>query len=471
MGKLLVGRSFEKAQLRKLYNSGKTEFVAIYGRRRVGKTYLVKEFFNNEFDFYFTGIYKGSKTEQLNEFWRQLTEYSNQKLPKFKNWFDALAMLKDYIETLSHKDRILIFLDELPWIDTQKSEFLRAFEYFWNSYASANKKIMMIVCGSATTWMRDKLFGNKGGLYNRMTQTMYLAPFNLAETEEYLKCNGLALNRYQILEAYMILGGIPLYLSMLEKEFSLSQNIDRLFFYDNAKLKTEYNFLFSSLFKESTICKNVIELLAQKAIGMSRLEIKESLKIPDGGKLSYILNDLIDSDFIRSYNSFGKKKREVIYQLSDLFSLYYLRYVKGYSGNDKNHWSNMTDSPSRRAWSGYAFEQVCLHHIWQIKNKLGILGVETNAFAYKNKDFQIDLLIDRRDQVINLCEMKFSQSEYTIDKRYDEHLRERREQFRILSGTKKSLYLTMVTTYGLKRNEYSGNIQNEIVTDDLFVAE
>ena len=468
MKQAVFGRKEEKDRLDKIYNSGKNEFVAIYGRRRVGKTYLIKEHFKSRLNFYYTGIYKATKAEQLREFTRMLSAAAGTKLARPKSWFDAFALLKDYIESLRKRQRILIFFDELPWMDTQKSEFLRSFEFFWNSYGSALPNLMMIVCGSATTWMRDKLFGNKGGLYNRMTNTMYLAPFSLAETEEFLKARGLAFNRYQILETYMILGGIPLYLSMLEKEFSLTQNVDRLFFSINAKLKSEYKFLFSSQFSESAMGKNIVELLAKKAVGMSRLEIKQALKIPDGGKLSSTLNDLIDSDFVRSYSAFGKKERETIYQLSDLFSLFYLRYVGGYSGNDEHHWTNMVDSPSKRAWSGYAFEQVCFHHVAQIKKKLGISGVEANVFSCKGNDFQIDMLIDRRDSVVNLCEMKFSLSEFEIDKDYDEHLRERRELFRAASKTKKSLYLTMITTYGLKQNQYSGNIQSEIVADDLF---
>ena len=468
MEKAIIGRRIEQQRLEQIYHSGKNEFLAVYGRRRVGKTYLIKQFFQNQFDFYFTGIYKGTKVEQLKEFTRQLSEVSHQQLKRPVSWFDAFALLKSYVESISYKNRILIFMDEVPWMDTPKSDFLKAFEYFWNGYASAQNHIMLIVCASATTWMRDKLFGNKGGLYNRMTNVMYLAPFTLAETEEYLISRSIVFNRYQILELYMILGGIPLYLSMLEKEFSLAQNVDRLFFVENAKLKSEYKFLFTSLFNESSMCKNIVELLAKKSVGMTRQEIINALNITSGGKLSEILKDLIDSDFVRTYNGLGKKERENIYQLSDLFSLFYLRYVAPYNGNDENHWSNMTDSPSKRAWSGYAFEQVCFHHIPQIKSKLGITGVESNVYSYKNADFQIDMLIDRRDQVINLCEMKFALSEFEIDKSYDEHLRHRRELFRSLTNTKKSLYITMITTYGLKKNLYSGNVQSEVTAEDLF---
>ena len=468
MGENLIGRRDEQHLLKQLYESGKAEFVAIYGRRRVGKTFLVKAYFNNDFDFYITGIYNGTKTEQLREFARKLSQYSGKDIAKPQTWFDAFDELQRYLQTLSDKKRVVLFFDELPWLDTQKSDFLRAFESFWNGFASTMPNIMLIVCGSATTWMRDKLIGNKGGLYNRMTSTMYLAPFTLGETEEYLQSMGIVFNRYQIIQAYMILGGIPLYLSMLEKKLSLSQNIDRLFFAKNAKLKSEYRFLFTSLFNESSACKNVVELLAKKSMGMTRAEIKSALKLPDGGKLTTVLNDLIDSDFLRAYHGIGKKERDVVYQLSDLFSLFYLRFVANYTGNDDSHWSNMEDSPVKRAWMGYAFEQVCFHHVRQIKQKLGILGVESNVYSFKNDDFQIDMLIDRRDQVINLCEIKFSLSEFAIDKDYDARLRNRREQFRTLSHTKKSLYITMITSYGLVRNQYSGNVQNEITGEDLF---
>lgn len=464
----IIGRIDEQEILRQRIASSSPELIAIYGRRRIGKTYLVRRYFDDKFSFYFTGIYQGTKKEQLSEFNRQLEYYSGRKQVAAKDWFDAFARLREYLETIGGNSSVVVFLDELPWMDTPKSRFIKAFEYFWNSWGASNNRLKMIVCGSATTWMRENVLSDKGGLYNRTTRSIYLAPFSLYETEQYLISRNIRWNRYQIAECYMVLGGTPLYLQMLESNLSFAQNVDNLFFKQNAPLAHEYDFLFRSLFKEATLHRQVIEILAKKASGMTRDEIMSSIKSEDGGSLTKALRNLCDCDFIRQYTAFGKKERGTIYQLTDLFSLFHLRYVKAYRGQDENHWQNMIDSPSRRAWSGYSFEQLCLHHVRQIKRKLGITGVQSDVCAWKGNGGQIDLLIDRRDQTINLCEMKFSQSEYEITKQYDEHLRERAESFRTATKTRKALHLTFVTTYGLKKNIYSGNIQSEVTLDDLF---
>lgn len=469
MADIIIGRTAEQAILRQRLDSGSPEFIAIYGRRRVGKTFLVRQYFNDAFSFYSTGIYQGTKSEQLGTFNRQLEYYSGRKWKLAKDWFDAFAQLREYLESISGGKPIVVFLDELPWMDTQKSRFLKAFEYFWNSWGATNNRLKLIVCGSATTWMRENVLSDKGGLYNRTTRSIYLAPFTLRETEQYLLSRGFNWNRYQIAECYMVLGGTPLYLQMLERDMSFSQNVDNLFFVQNAPLSREYDFLFRSLFKEATLHRQIIETLANKTMGMTRTEIMSVAEIEDGGALTKALRNLCDCDFIRQYTAFGKSERGTIYQLTDLFSLFHLRYVKGYRGQDEHHWQNMIDSPSRRAWSGYSFEQLCLHHIRQIKQKLGISGVQSDVCAWKGEGGQIDLLIDRRDQTINLCEMKFSQGEFEITKRYDEHLRERAENFRSETKTRKALHQTFVTTYGVKKNKYSGNVQSEVRLDDLFV--
>lgn len=412
---------------------------------------------------------RGQKKEQLGAFNRQLQYYSGHKWKMAKDWFEAFAQLREHLEAISGNKPIIVFLDELPWMDTPKSRFIKAFEYFWNSWGATNNRLKLIVCGSATTWMRENMLSDKGGLYNRTTRSLYLAPFTLHETEQYLLSRGIRWNRYQIAECYMVLGGTPLYLQMLERDLSLTQNIDHLFFIQNAPLSREYEFLFRSLFKEASLHRQIIETLANKAMGMTRTEIMAAAKIEDGGALTTALRNLCDCDFTRQYTAFGKSERGTIYQLTDMFTLFHLRYVKGYRGQDEHHWQNMIDSPSRRTWSGYSFEQLCLNHIRQIKQKLGISGVQSDICAWKGEGGQIDLLIDRRDQTINLCEMKFSQSEFEITKQYDKHLRERAETFRSATKTRKALHQTFITTYGVKKNMYSGTIQGEVKLDDLFI--
>ncbi len=365
-------------------------------------------------------------------------------------------------------------MDELPWLDTARSRFIKAFELFWNSWASDQPYIKLIVCGSATSWMISHILGNKGGLHNRVTRRIKLSPFSLAETEAFLRSMNIVWNRYQIAEAYMIMGGTPYYLQMLQKSYSLSQNIDYLFFSENAELRDEYSFLFKSLFNDSTIYRSTIELLSKKAKGMTRVEMMKALKLSEGGAFTEVLENLCNCDFIRKYSAFGKKERDVLYQLTDLFTLFYLRFVRNSNGRDEHLWSNMIDSTERRTWCGYSFEQLCLHHIPQIKIKLGINGIQSDVCSWTlpsgndHKGTQIDLLINRRDQIINLCEMKYSIKEFEITKQYNDEMQERRELFRKETKTKKALHLTMVTTYGLKDNPYYGMIQSQVTLDDLF---
>lgn len=477
MKQKIIGRKDEQELLRECYLSGKPEFVAIYGRRRIGKTFLVKQFFQEKFDFYFTGAYQASKKDQLFNFKMTLETYSGKKRKTPQTWLEAFFQLQDYLSSLGDKRKV-VFIDELPWFDTPRSNFISAIELFWNQWAS-DQNLMLVVCGSATSWMINKLLGDKGGLHNRVTRSIYLAPFTLGETEDFLNNNHIVFNRHQIIECYMMLGGTPYYLNMLQPKLSLAQNINKLFFEENGELKREFDFLFRSLFKDSKSYRKVIELLSQKAKGMTRQEIIQEGKISDNGKLTKILDDLCNCDFIRRFSPINKKQRNFIYQLTDLFSLFHLRYIKDSTGMDDTFWTDSIDSPSHRTWCGYAFEQVCLHHIKQIKRALGIEGVQTQVCAWsqpattdadgkKIPGAQIDLVIDRRDQTINLCEMKFSMSPFEITSSYLEHIIHRRELFRQATGTKKALHLTFITTYGVAKNAQYGMIQSEITMDDLF---
>jgi len=471
MNDKIIGREKEQQLLNACMESGQAEFIAIYGRRRIGKTFLVKQLYEDRFDFYMTGIFEGSLQDQLLIFNQALCQYADIYYPPVTTWYEAFIQLRQYLSGLK-KQQVLVFIDELPWLDTPRSNFIKALELFWNSWGSSQDRLKLIVCGSATTWMTNKLIGDKGGLHNRITRQIYLAPFTLHETEEYLKSKKIVWNRFQIIELYMILGGTPYYLSMLQNRLTLAQNIDELFFSATGELRKEYDFLFRSLFNDSNKYKNVIELLSEKNKGMTRKEIVEALKISDGGSLTQILDNLCHCDFIRPYYAFGKKERDVIYQLVDLYTLFYLKFVKGYHGYEEHYWSLMAETPSHRAWSEYAFEQVCLHHITQIKKAIGISGVLSNVCSWTGKDetggAQIDMIIDRRDQIINLCEMKYTDDVYEITKTYMDKMTWRKNLFRKITKTKKALHLTMITTYGLKQNAYSGLIQSEVRMDDLF---
>ena len=467
----IIGRKHEQDILAKCVESNKAEFIAIYGRRRIGKTYLVRQYFSDNFDFYATGVYKVPRAEQLKIWQKQLAKFSGKKRVRPNDWFEAFAQLQEYIETLEQKEKVIIFIDELPWLDTPKSGFIRALELFWNSWAAQRKGLKLIVCGSATTWMTNKLLGDKGGLHNRVTRPIRLAPFTLKETEDYLQSIDIEWERSEILNTYMILGGTPYYLSLLRPELSLRQNVDELFFSRDATLKTEYAFLFNSLFNQASLYMRVVETLATKLMGMTRTELVKQLNTTDNGTFTEVLDNLVKCDFLRRYQAFGKKGRDMLYQLSDMYTLFYLRFVKNYHGMNEHYWSNL-DAGKRNAWSGYAFEQVCILHISKIKQALGISGIASDvcSWYYRSTDHraQIDLVIDRSDKCIDLCEMKYCDRDYELKKDYVEYLKERRDLFRDVTKTTKTLRLTLITSSGIKPGKYLSSIQGRLTIDDLF---
>lgn len=364
------------------------------------------------------------------------------------------------------------FLDELPWMDTAQSGFISALEHFWNSWASARKDIVLIVCGSAAGWMISNLINSRGGLHNRVTHRIRLQPFTLHECELFFKSRQAVYDRYQIMLLYMVMGGIPFYLEQVGVSESAAQNINRLCFQQDGTLRDEFDNLYRSLFNKAEKHIAVIELLSKKAKGLTRQEIIDGAKFSTGGSVTRILYELGESNFIRKYAPYGNKEKNSLYQLTDCYSLFYLKWIKNSSVLDENTWINQLDSPAQRAWSGYAFEQACLAHINQIKKALGISGVQTVTSSWisnnSKQGAQIDLVIDRRDQVINICEMKFSINDYTIDKKYAAELKNKLTAFREETKTKKALFLTLITSFGLTKNTYTSLVQNELTMDVLF---
>lgn len=471
MTQKIIGRQAERALLDTCTRSDRAELVAVYGRRRVGKTYLVRQHFADKFAFYATGLYGGSTREQLRNFGEQLAAKSGSYAVTPHNWHDAFGMLRAHLESLGSKTAV-VFLDELPWFDTPRSRFVQELDYFWNSWGAQQTNLKLIVCGSAATWMLRNMVGAKGGLHNRLTHSIRLQPFTLKETEELLQSRHVNWDRYTLLECYAIFGGIPYYLSMLDGAQSLVQNVDRLLFAANGELRNEYKFVFRSLFENYGIYHRVVELLGKRNRGMTREQIQEGLKMGKGGVLTTALENLQNCDFIRKYTCFGKKQRNALYQLCDPLTLFHINFVAASTGLDENYWANMLDHPKRTAWLGYAFEQVCLAHLPQIKQALGIRGILTETSSWTGSDGetggQIDLVIDRRDRVVNLCEMKYALAPFEITKRYNELLRQRTELFRKVTKTTKSLNITLVTTFGVKQNAHAAIVGSQVVMDDLF---
>lgn len=471
---MIIGREYEQQRLLDFFKSEYSEFVAVYGRRRIGKTYLVKETFDYKFSFQHTGVQGGDKARQLSEFAQSLKNAGAVGGLKLKDWFEAFHALEDLLSKLPDGKKV-VFIDELPWMDTQKSGFVSALEHFWNGWATMRKDILLIVCGSAASWIVSKIVKNYGGLHNRLSAQLYLKPFTLHECELYVKSREINMTRRQILETYMVLGGVPYYWSFLQRRFSYSQNIDNMFFAEGAELRNEFDALYASLFKNPSPYVDLVTLLGKKKIGMTRNEIVKNFGKDTGGTLTTVLRDLELCGFLRAYNSIGKTAKDTVYQLIDNFTLFYFKFMQENRRHDSQFWSHSVSKQFYAVWSGLAFERVCLQHTAQIKRALGISGVVSSDYSWvyrpQNADetgVQIDLLIDRDDDTINLCEMKFTKDKYEITKQYSEALWRKVTVFEQKSGSKKSVFPVMITVYGLLRNAYADDIQHQVVMDDLF---
>ena len=470
----MVGRIEERKTLERLLNSQESEFLAIYGRRRVGKTYLVRETFEGRFAFEHTGAANTTNRRQLMLFFDSLKKHGYEGRKSPKNWFGAFEMLSQTLAAKECLQRKIVFIDELPWMDAPKSDFLPALEYFWNSWAAARKDVFFIICGSAASWIVKCIFKNKGGLHNRVTARICLQPFTLGECEKLAEENGLAMSRMDIAECYMALGGIPYYWRNLERGLSLAQNFDKLFFAKGALLKTEFKELYSSLFRNSELYMKIVSALAMRKSGLLQAEVSAALGTRLSGKISAALDILEESGFIRTYRSFGKRKRGRFYQLIDNFTLFHFRFLEGRTDDD-SFWTSTALSSVQAVWRGLAFERLCLQHVQQMRNALGIRGVHMETYGWRHegndvypKGVQIDLILDRADGIVNICEMKYSKGEYPIDSDVANELIRKAETFKSVTGTNKAVHITLVTSKGIAANTYANTIQSQITLDDLF---
>ncbi len=477
----IIGRKYEQALLNDLYKSKKAEFVVVYGRRRIGKTFLIREMFEGNFTFYNTALspFELSNNnnellyrQQLNVFGTSLREYGDYHHESPRNWMEAFSWLKDFLQRQPKRKRLVVFLDELPWMDTPRSGFATAFEHFWNGWGAGQHNLLLIVCGSATSWINDKLLNNTSGLYGRTTREIHLAPFSLEECKQLFLSNNIETDPYDLVQYYMIMGGIPYYLSCVEKGLSLAQNIDRLFFCKGGKLQIEFSRLFKSLFINAPKYIEIVQLLSTCREGFTRKEIVQKLGFISGGGLTDMLQSLEASDFVMRYIPYGSGVRDTHYKLIDLFSLFYMTFIHSKHTTNPSFWQNNLNSQTLNAWRGFSFEEVCYTHLAQIKMALGISGVQSEVMPWRSKladnHSQIDMLINREDRVINICEMKYCMGDFLIDKQYDSELRNKVQSFVDQTKTRKAIHLTLITTNSLKVNKYSGRVQKVITLDDLI---
>lgn len=479
----ISGRTPEMGVLERALKSPEPEFVAIYGRRRVGKTFLVREFFGDSICFELTGLHSASMSEQLDNFAQALGKAVGLGVAPRPpaSWQEAFAQLEQFLESPQasrNGTKPVVFLDELPWLDTRRARFCSALEHFWNTWASRRNDLILVVCGSAASWMIRNLVQAKGGLHNRVTRRIRLLPFNLGEAEALLQSRGVELTRYQIVELYMVLGGVPHYLREAEPGLSTAQIVDRACFSPQGLLRDEFGKLYASLFDDAEQHVRIVQTLAGKREGLTRNELLAATGLLSGGTATKRLDELEESGFLTRHVPFGKKENDALYRLADEFSLFHIAWIQslGKESPGEGYWLQQSQSPRWRAWSRNAFEGVCLKHIPQLKAALGIAGVSTTESSWRSRPpessgergTQIDLLIDRRDQTINLCEMKFSDGEFTIDKQVAAELRHKRDVFRQATRTRKNVFVTLVTTFGVTDNAYAKELVAASLTIDAL---
>jgi uncharacterized protein len=474
----LIGRFKEKEALLKALHSTQPEMVAVIGRRRVGKTFLIHSVYADNMDFQISGIPDATLKEQLKNFTFLLKKTFGTLVANEKptSWLDAFQQLILCLETKTGDEKQVVFFDELPWLATRRSDFLKGLSFFWNSWAS-QRNIVVVICGSSASWMIQKVVEHKGGLHNRLTKRIHLLPFNLFETEAFLNSRNINFNRYQIVELYMAIGGIPHYLNEVEGGLSAAQNIEQICFLPTGLLNNEFSRLYPALFENADNHIAIIKALAEKWQGLPRNEIITLSKLTDGGNITRCLDELIISGFVSTYFPFGKKKKEMLYRLTDEYSLFYIQFIESKVGKGNNMWLELSQTTDYKSWSGYAFESLCLKHVPQIKKALGISGIyaETSSFYQKGTattaGIQIDLLIDRKDNVINIFELKFYASMMTLTKSYSEDLREKVATFKEITQTRKQVFLNLLTTFGLKQNEHSLGLIDKAMTMDILFSE
>jgi uncharacterized protein len=478
---MIIGRKNEQALLRQLINAphAEAEFVAVVGRRRVGKTFLINSVYGEHLAFDLTGSQNGSTPQQLQNFADQLESYIRpfRSIPSPSNWQEAFRLLRQHLQESFKEENAkkVLFFDELPWLAGQKSGFLEALGYFWNSWASRQPGLVLVICGSAASWMIQKVINDRGGLHNRVTRRIFLEPFTLKETEQYLRTLGASFDRYQIVQLYMAFGGIPHYLKEIDPGESVVQNIDRICFSRQGILSDEFERLYPSLFAQADQYFTVVRALADHKMGLSRNKIAELTKMANGGGLTKVIDELVQSGFVSEFFPFGQKKKDKTYRLSDEYSLFFLQFIEQNRYQGGNPWHMLSQSPAYKTWAGYAFEGICLKHISNLKQALGISGVYALSSSFVKKGSageegaQIDLVLDRNDQIINLFEVKFYNKPFPFSKEYAEKIRQKGWVFEAETKTRKQVRWVFVSAFGLAHNEHSlGLIAQSLSLDDLF---
>ncbi len=480
----VIGRKAEIQTLDSVWKSRAPELVALYGRRRIGKTYLVRQVLGKRGLFIeATGIKNASMRVQIANFTKIISDVFAGGLPLEapSSWSNALALLTRELKKLPKSKKAILFLDELPWMATRRSGLIQALDYYWNTQWSRIPNLKVILCGSAASWILDNLVNAKGGLHNRLTRIIHLAPFDLRETKLFLEARGVKMKERQIVDVFLVTGGVPYYLEQIRRSRSAVQNIDALCFRPSGILYSEFPRIFRALFEQAETNLRIVKEIARYRYGLDRNRLLAALKMKSGGSFNKRIAELEAAGFIRAFRPYGKATRDTSYRVIDEYSLFYLRWIEPeiHSGFEfsRAHWKKVTNSPAWFSWAGYAFEDLCLKHTQQICNALEIGEIRSRAAVWRHvpkkgksdQGAQIDLLFDRDDDTITICAIKYSTAPFVIDKSYAEVLMKKVRVFEEKTRTKKQLLIAMITAGGLKPNLWAKElIDHHIDLTDLF---
>jgi AAA+ ATPase superfamily predicted ATPase len=468
MSKYVVGRALEKERLNEALLSNRSELIAVYGRRRIGKTYLIREHYAKQIMFSFTGLREGTRPDQIENFMLALQEFTGRfHDQKPKNWLQAFSLLKKHLKTVKEtKKKKVIFIDEFPWVDTLRSGFLPAFENFWNTYCTTRNDLVVVICGSAASYMIKKVIKNKGGLHNRITRKIKLAPFKLSEVRAFFRYKKIELPEIEIIKIYMALGGIAEYLEHVKSGDSSVTAIDRLCFVKGCQLEYEFEEVFKSLFDDGSYHEQIIEAMAKgPKMGMLRNEILETAGLNSGGQFSKSMNELIESGFVEKYTSHIDNRKTDLYRIFDEFCLFHLKFISQYKGSS---WSKLFTKKQYEVWCGFAFEMLCYKHVEDIKRALRCDQINSKNYKWSNSNAQVDLVIDRDDNLVNLCEIKFYNGTFNIDAHYAQKLRDKEVEFKRITETKKGISTIMLTTWGVTGKHATGLVNADLTIECLF---
>lgn len=471
----MVGRVQERRCLDRCDGSDKSELVCVYGRRRVGKTFLVEQTLGPFFAFHVVGSKDAATSSQLREFGLELTDRGDPNPNPPADWREAFNRLYKVITApdapRSPHGKAVVFIDEFPWFAKQRSDFLSAFSTFWNRRSTTGQKLLVVICGSATSWVIEHVLESAGDMAARVTESIFLKPFALAETKEYFDSRGFGWDERSLIETQMVFGGLPYFFSLMSPHQSLAQSIDRLCLRPRAQLRDETMILLESTMRRSRLYVELFALLAQHRYGVPKAEAMRLL----GHSTNQFIKataEAVKCGYVHEYKNLSKPQNPKYLMLVDPFILFHYRLIEPAHGDSPRSWADfVADQERYTAWRGNAFEIVCLQHVRQLKSALGIGGVLTKEYpwasARKAGGAQVDLVIERADRIVNLCEMKFTDAPYELTSAVEQELVRKREVFREETGTRLALKTVLVSAQGTA-GYHDSQIAQIITADDLF---